>query len=1531
MNLQVIKIRVFAWLKKFVLYGAYLTLTFFVVSFFLLQLPATQKMLIGRYTRQFSEVSGFTIRFDKFYLRWYDRLELEGLSIVDPEMDTMIAIQKMSVNFRLRSLLENNDINIDGVDLKGAQVHLKTIDETPTLKNLNIDVFIHRLSGKSSGGGNPPKIHIGEIDLENSKFSLNETESDSIKNGFDYHHFKVNVEADLEAFRVIGDTIDFRLNSLQAKDQRSGLEIVDLRTYFLISQTSMEFLGLNLTTAHSHVTDTVILRYKSQADLSDFNNKVNIKAKFKQTRIDPLDLALFNNGRSPLPEPLMISGEFTGKVSKFMYRKMNLQLGKTNIEGSLQMDGLPTIKDTFIELAVKKGNVDIRDLAFLLPDNYFNLLKPLGQFRLTGTFTGYVSDFVADGDFTGSLGRIQSDINLKINQQEIEKSTYSGNLALTNFDLGKYFKDTTNFQKVTLNGQIKGTGLTEKSADFLLRGSIQSIGIRKYNYTNISTNARFASQLFNGELNIDDPNLQFNVVGSVDLRKGVDLVKLKAKLDTANFHQLGLIKDHLFISTYLNIDTKGLKIDSLFGDAVFHETLVQYRDQELFLDSLHINSQHRNNARQLFVRSSLADVELNGSYYYSSLFNDFSKLFKEFMLNVRNNKTDIQNYYAKKDRSVQVYDASFKIKLNNINPLFDLAKLDVQISKGTQINGKFTNGVTSILQAFTTIDSVTVSGKHFVNNDIELSGSKIRDSVNVLTMLTINSQKQWFTPSFQSKDLFAELIWDKGHANFTLDADQVGTTNILRLQSEIDFLRDSTRIKILPSKLRALDKEWGINPQNYLLNNGSEWSIHHLELIHANESISINGEVSQKTEPTVTLQIKNFNLDILNTISAEKIGGIMNGEVIARDLYHSPYFQNNFSVNTFTINNFLIGDLNGTNIWNRENKLFDIDFTIDRLGSRTVSVDGVYNPNLPEPLYLNATLEKTNLKSIEPVLRGIFSNIDGTLSGKYKITGSFNKPLVNGTGIIENGQMMVDYLKTIYQFNGTLGMTSNKVIFDDITLTDVFNNKGRLSGYLTHKNYSAFRINLDADFKNFQLLNTTAKDNSSFYGQAYGTGILNMFGPFENMKISATARSEKNTRVFIPMGGTENVEKKDFISFVNLSDSAQLKKIASKIKPKAEPTGITLDLNLDITPDAYCEIIFDIKSGDIIRGNGNGDIRLQLDTKGEFTMFGAFEFERGFYNFTLYDVINKEFSINKGSRISWYGDPYTGQLALVASYKQITSFAPVITDQTLATTTQMRRKYPVEVLLKLDGAMLSPQINFDIIANDLPNVVPVDGGKSVQLLSDFKAFKAKLDEQELQKQVFSLIILRRFSSPDAFSTGGALSSSVSELLSNQLSYWLTQVDQNLEIDFDLGNFDQEAFNTFQLRLSYSFLGGRLRVTRDGALNNQYARADVTNMLGDWTVDYLLTADGKFKVKMFNRTNINQLTNSIGTQATITAGLSLMHTQNFNSWRELLTSARERRRRELAEQAEKEQEEKEQEEKEKAKEKDPVKENPVEKN
>jgi hypothetical protein len=107
---------------------------------------------------------------------------------------------------------------------------------------------------------------------------------------------------------------------------------------------------------------------------------------------------------------------------------------------------------------------------------------------------------------------------------------------------------------------------------------------------------------------------------------------------------------------------------------------------------------------------------------------------------------------------------------------------------------------------------------------------------------------------------------------------------------------------------------------------------------------------------------------------------------------------------------------------------------------------------------------------------------------------------------------------------------------------------------------------------------------------------------------------------------------------------------------------------------------------------------------------------------------------------------------------------------------------------------------------------------------------------------------------------------------------------------DLGDLDQEAFNTFQLRMSYSFLEGRLRVTRDGGFTDQNSNADVASVLGDWSVEYLLTPDGKYRAKIYSKTNFNTLNSNLRNTAT-TTGFSIMHTHSFNELRELFSNAR----------------------------------------
>lgn len=1480
---------------------------FIVISAFLiLQIPPVQNYFIGKFLKNFTSITGFDTTVGSFRMLWFDRLELRNVSVFDLEGNQMIRAKEILVNFELSQLWENRNVNIDGVFVDSAHVFVTKINENDTSRDLNMNVFIYRInqgfkSGSAGQRARPPKVNIGEAFVNQSQFTYVNQDRDSIKSGFDYNHFSLSVdEGQLSSFVILGDTTEFNVSTLIAEDLATKFRVKQISTFFRVCQKSMEFTGLNVQAGESLVADTVIFTYDRLLDMNDFVDKVNIHARLDKTVVYPKDLAYFIDGVEVMGQPFEIEGVFNGRVNNFKFSDMKVDIGKSLLLGSMDMDGLPNITETFMNVNLKNSTVDPNDLSFLFNDATMSRLLPMGTLTMDGQFLGYTTDFVANGNFTGRLGEIDSDINFKVNEKDFDRSEYSGRLSLNNFDLGRYLGDTATFQKVSMDGRVKGFGLTQNTADFQLNGHVSLIGIRGYNYTNINTNARLASERVNGFVEIDDPNLQFSGNGFIDLREGKSIIKVQASLDTAYLHNLKLTRDYVFLHTDLNADIKGLTLDSLIGTADFKNFRIDYNDKSLSLESISLNSQHRLDSRRFLLETSLADLEMTGNYYFSDLYKDIETLATEISLNLENDKRKTAYYYENKDHTPKSYQAQVRVKVKDIDPLIPLLGVDVKLSPDILVEGTFVSGRTTIFQAYTRFDTLNVQNAMFADNEFEISASKVSDSTNVLAIASLRSGSQALGPHLKTQDLLAEGVWNKSYINFGLDADQVNQTNNVRIKGIVDFLADSTTVRMDPSSLRLLEREWTFKRDNFIKIKNNGWRFHDVALVNGRQSISLDGLVSENPTHQLSLDVESLDLSLLNVLTNKKFTGVMNANVQIRNFYGDRTLENDIDITGLNINEFLIGDIRGQNAWDTAQHKFDINLFVDRNAERIVDLTGHYNPDEKEtPLDVTASLKNANLKIVEPFISEILSQIGGTVSGDFKIYGQLESPQISGEGQVANGQIMINYLRTMYKFTGAVGLTPESIYFKEIELTDAFRNTGRLNGRITHQNFSSMSITLDADFRNFQVLNTTVRDNDLFYGQAYASGDVHFSGPLENLRITSNARTEKNTRIYIPIGGISSVDRKDFITFVNFTDTTFTRQIDKAVDKKVRLTGLTFDLNLDVTPDAYCEIIFDVKSGDIIRGRGNGDLKLQIDTKGEFNMFGPVEFTEGWYNFTLYDIINKEFEIQRGSRITWFGDPYQAVMDINASYNQLASLLPLITDTDIIENPPAgaRRKYPVQVLMKMEGQMLSPTINFDIVATDLPQNV-VTENRSINLDLIFTAFKNRLDEQELKRQVFSLIILRRFSSPESFNTSGTVVSSLSELLSNQLSYWMSQVDENLEIDVDVASMDQESFNTFQLRFSYTFMNGRLRVTGDGTFNNTSQnpgnQPNPSTVTGDWTVEYKLTADGKLRVKMYSRTNVNPILSSVNNQTAITTGASLIYTQSFDEIRDLFRSSRDRK-------------------------------------
>ncbi|MBY0425462.1 MAG: translocation/assembly module TamB, partial [Cytophagales bacterium] len=394
----------------------------------------------------------------------------------------------------------------------------------------------------------------------------------------------------------------------------------------------------------------------------------------------------------------------------------------------------------------------------------------------------------------------------------------------------------------------------------------------------------------------------------------------------------------------------------------------------------------------------------------------------------------------------------------------------------------------------------------------------------------------------------------------------------------------------------------------------------------------------------------------------------------------------------------------------------------------------------------------------------------------------------------------------------------------------------------------------------------------------------------DNILITANISTDDGTRMFLPLSKNESVSRQNFITFVSKKqkDSSATTVDANK-KIEIDSSRIRIDFEIEMTKDAYCEIIFDKKSGDIIRGYGNGLLRMNMDTKGEFTMYGNYTISQGAYNFTMLNIINKGFTIKPGSRVSWNGDPLNAQLDITAFYTQNVSLMPILPVDTAAMNknSAFTRRYPTVINLNLRGNMLKPDISYGLEIKDYPTNIdnyPID--------LYVKAFLASLqsNEQEMNKQVFSLLVLKSFlSNTDSRFTNLSQSAfgSVSELVSNQLNNWLSQVDENLQIDIDLNGLDRNALNAMRMRLSYSLLQGRLRITRDGGFTNTKNQASTYAVLGEWTVEYLLTKDGILRLKMFNKNNPNAEVTALDANSNgFAGGFSLLHTQSFDNLNDL---------------------------------------------
>lgn len=1400
---------------------------------------------------------------------------LDGVYIEDSEHDTLLYANTISATVAFQTLFTHDKkIILDNVNLSDARISLKKSKET---RDMNFQFIIDYFSKPSSDTASSPfyfainKINIQNVHFTYRDFKWNDTTSCIDFEDIDVRNFNAtiyNLQPTDSVIKFYGTNISF--------EEKSGFKLNHLSTYAAFSNDSMSFNKIIIHTPYSDIdAPHYSMSYTSIRDFEDYISKVYMKGEFTESRISSNDLQYFASELKGLDKYVTLKGTAHGTVSNLKTKQLSIVYGNdTQFEGDISMNGLPDVNTTFLNLNIRKLTTSKHDVEsikmFPFTDNKFiqlpDNLSELGKIKYKGVFTGFYNDFVSYGNIQTALGDLSTDINLKFNEN-MDKSSYSGKLTATDFDIGKFWRLGSQVGTISFNSELAGTGFTSDKVAAQLKGTVDYVTLNNYTYRNITLDANVARKLFNGILNMHDENVTLDFKGSVDFREKLPYFDFAASVKNAALSKLKLFNrdSSALFSADADLKMHGLNFDDFNGVIQLKNVSYSEEYKTANINSLKIISVKDSGERSIKLNSDVLDFSLNGNYTLTRIINSVGELLNvylpPFLVNIKS---------SEKNRNDQFY---FSGKVKDINPVLNIFVPGLTFSNQTVFNGTVNRNSDHIsLQ----MESPWTNYNNLQNKNLKIN---IFTSDNRLNA-DINSDQLRISDSLVLKNIKIDSDSKKIRSSIAVSIDNDSTSNSrLKLNTEQLFSEGRTIIHFLPSTILIQGENWNINPANEIVFDSTQISFQNLFLSNQNQSVQLNGKISKSANDQLKLGLFQFNTKVLSQLLSLydiKIGGIADGELYFASLYSKPVITGNVKVKGFEFNDDLLGDAIANIDWLTEKKTMHIEGAIEQNGRNSAVITGNYIfKTKHDEIDFNIKTDKLSITPLEHYFSGFASKLRGLATAELHLYGKANEPLLTGKARLQRASMVIDFLNTRYSI-----MPEQEIVFDekyfgfnDVLISDDFNNKGRVNGKIFHKNLNDFVFNLRINANKLQCLNTNATQNELFYGKAFATGYAKIMGTPKLMKMEIVAKSEEGTQIFIPLSNPEEITQSNYITFINAADTT---KLTTGIK-KTEISGIDMDLQVEATPEAEIQLIFDSKIGDVMKGNGNGNIRMLLNPAGEFKMYGDYHIQSGDYLFTLQNIVNKRFKVKEGE-IRWAGSPYDANIDITAKYNLRASTFELIPDSS------NRNRVPVEVILQLKNNLMSPDVLFDI---NVPNATPAVQTSLRSVLGN---------EREMNRQVFSLLVLNRFSAPegktstDETGSGNAVGQNLSEFVSQQLSNWASQLSDKFNIGLNYRPGDALNKDEFDVSVSTELFKNRVAVESNvGVANNSN---QTSNIIGDFTVEFKISKDGNLRAKAFNKTNTNNLINNLNSQ--YTQGIGVFYRKEFNTVSDLVESFRRKR-------------------------------------
>ena len=1406
-----------------------------------------------------------TIEIEKVSIIFFDRVALDGVLVLDQKKDTLAYIPTLFATLDELDL-ESGFAKIGEAELDNGVIHLSRDAKSGDYNYQFLADYFS--SGKKTKKSKPFDVYLETLKLSSVDFKYDDNRKGYSEFGMDYDHIDLkDVDLHATAFSASGGVLAFDVKQLKARE-RSGFVLSKLNMDVRIEPDGLKIRDLHIKTPLSKITIPKLhLLLDEMEDFQSFEDSVRFDAILSKSSVSLKDVSYFASAMEGMDQQVTISGKVTEEVKKLRLTDMELRTGnKTVLKGNLILPDFRDMDHAKFKEQVNYAYISLQDLRELnLPFDagikHIQIDPKLMQFdhfiASDLSVNGSLNSFIVSADsLRTAMGSVSLTSGVQLTNTgksfkfQAADSTaapiHVHNLALDlligNNDFGMVDGS------VILNGEAFNNGKFNLNN---ITGQVNRFAYLDYSYQNIKIiRGHFVDQVFDAKIDIKDDNLDLTYNGKIDFN-GKQHMTFSIDLTEAILSNLNLTKksDSKLTSNF-SVDIVGLNPNAMEGTIRLQGLFYVEGKKEIQVPSL-ILSVKRGKEEDLFtIKSKVANASLKGKVDFETILGDFTEQFSKVFPSIQSTSADTKDKRKKKANTVKSH-FSYEIETEDMDEVLSIFAPDLKIKPKSKLQGYYDGERSDFALTFTSdeVDYQTMKFKDISLNQL-LTSSEISAEYHIKEFLYTDSivfHDLSFLANGTQYALNSALTWDQG----TDDASRIEWKTFIPSKSEIQF-------ELQPSYFSINNQRWEIEKQSDLAIANNELHIAKLKLERDGQYILLDGCISRNDSDKLNFRANDINLADISELLGSTVAmeGTLNGWGYLSNPYTNLTYMGDASIQQFYVNKQEVGDIYVQSDWNKLRESIGLTGDLTYRGAQTFRFDGNYfldreKDNLDFDLVFDQTDIQFTNAFMDP---DVVNNIKGMVDGRLKVSGTPESPKLHGEVNLLAGNAKIEILGVNFGLNGKIRADEYGFYIDNMPVTDEEGSSAALIGSIYHTNFSDWNFDLQFDLdkdlsvyqssfisfvpntntmSKFLVLNTKYKEGDYYYGKAYVTGSANIFGYADNIDISVDLKTQRGTAINFPMYGMAELEEEEsYIVFKKKGEQF------SYVEPKIDFTGVNLDLNFRVTPDAKMRIIFNETTGDEINATGSGDIAVKLDNLGDLAMEGTYRVKEGSYNFAM-GPIRQPFYIEDGGTITWTGDPYNATLDLKTYYEVYANLTEIAPDQFQGSTAKSTQK--VQCYLDLTESLMKPSIGFDI--------------KAPKADESGKALIARItgDRDELNRQFFSLMLWKRFQPLKGTTAAGG--SAAMDLVSNQINSMLSQVSKDYKLNVNLDSDQLRGESTYEFGVTKGFLDNRLIV------NGSFGVENVTNstqsqsaLIGDVRLEYLLNENGTIRVNVFNESN-----------------------------------------------------------------------------